>query len=464
MNRPDHARIADVMKRDWDERARQDARWFINSLRVRQSDEEFDGTGRIEVERLVLADLDLLTCRRDPRTLSLLEIGCGAGRMTRHLAGIFGHVAGVDVSGEMIRQAGERLAGVENVRLIETSGVDFKQFPNESFDLIISAYVFQHVPSVDVIDSNLRDAWRVLKPGGMLRFQTNAISRLEFERIEKDTWTGAAYTEAAIRRFARERSAQLISIFGADTQYCWTTIKKRQFALAALAGDEEDRRPSIVFFGHTYDAERKDVPLTGDQASLTLILTGLDHDRDDCDSVTVRIGGERILPRYVGPIGGNFRSTLENHFGRDLSQFTQVEIGMPDYVSAGFHPVSVEAGNRLVSPAIEVMFSNAGAEIPRISSVSNAFDGGMDILSSGPKSRIQIQVEGMRGEALNDGIEVEIGSQTITPDSTGFLPEKDLLEIAAQLPAGLFGRVQIRVRIEDAWSAPAEISIGLHTE
>lgn len=459
MNRPDHARIADVMKRDWDERARQDARWFINSLRVQQTDDEFDGTGRVEVERLVLADLDLLTGRRDPRTLSLLEIGCGAGRMTRHLAGIFGHVTGVDVSGEMIRQAGVRLAGIENVKLIETSGVDFRQLPDESFDLIISAYVFQHVPSVDVIDSNLRDAWRVLKPGGMLRFQTNAISRLEFERVDKDTWTGAAYTEAAIRRYARERSAQLIGIFGADTQYCWTTIKKSQ---SVLTGENQDCQPSIVFFGHTYDAERKDVPLTGDQASLTLILTGSDH--ADCNSLTVRIGSESILPRYVGPIGGNFHPALENHFGLDLSRFTQVEIGVPETISASCHAVSVEAANRLVSSAIEVMFSDAGAAIPRISLVSNAFDGGMDIFSSGPKSRIQILIEAARKESFNGEISIEIGSHIVTPDSTRLLPEKDLLEIVAQLPAGLFGRVQLRVRIGEAWSAPAEISIGLHTE
>src|SRR5262244_981862 len=155
-----------VMKRDWDERARQDAKWYINTLRRQQSEAEFDQTGVVEVDRLVLADLPLLVRGRNPRALRLLEIGCGAGRMTRHLAETFGEVVGIDVSGEMIRQARERLAGIENVQLYETNGFDFANFPDGHFDLILSIYVFQHVPSIDVIESNILAAWRGLAPGG----------------------------------------------------------------------------------------------------------------------------------------------------------------------------------------------------------------------------------------------------------------------------------------------------------
>src|SRR5262245_38306378 len=180
-----------MMKRDWDERARQDAKWYINTLRRQQSEEEFDQTGRVEVQRLVWADLALLTCGRDPHALRVLEIGCGAGRMTRHLAATFGEVVGVDVSGEMISQARERLSGIENVRLQETNGIDFANFPDGHFDLILSVYVFQHVPSANVIESIILDAWRVLAPGGVFKFQTNGITASEFEPAENNTWSGA---------------------------------------------------------------------------------------------------------------------------------------------------------------------------------------------------------------------------------------------------------------------------------
>ena len=52
--------------------------------------------------------------------MRVLEIGCGAGRMTRALAGIFG----VNVSGEMIARGRQLLAGVPNVHLHRNSGVD----------------------------------------------------------------------------------------------------------------------------------------------------------------------------------------------------------------------------------------------------------------------------------------------------------------------------------------------------
>src|SRR5689334_19247025 len=106
-----------LMKHDWDDRARHDAKWFINTLRFQQTDEEFDQTGAFEVNRLVTVDLPLLTQWRDPKSLRVLEIGCGAGRMTKHLANLFGEVVGVDVSGEMVGQAKERLRDASNVQL-----------------------------------------------------------------------------------------------------------------------------------------------------------------------------------------------------------------------------------------------------------------------------------------------------------------------------------------------------------
>ena len=116
------------MKEDWNARARRNARWFINTVHHRQADGEFDRTGRLEVKRLVRADLPLLTRGRDPRRLRLLEIGCGIGRMTRALAEIFGEVYATDVSGEMIRRGQRRVRDCPNVVFSETNGVDFRSF------------------------------------------------------------------------------------------------------------------------------------------------------------------------------------------------------------------------------------------------------------------------------------------------------------------------------------------------
>lgn len=102
-------RYSSMMKREWDQRARENAKWYINTLSVEQSEEEFDTSGQRDVEMMVRSNLELLTERRAPAMLRVLEIGCGIGRMTRWLAEMFGEIHAVDVSGEMVQQGQERL-------------------------------------------------------------------------------------------------------------------------------------------------------------------------------------------------------------------------------------------------------------------------------------------------------------------------------------------------------------------
>ena len=54
----------------------------------------------------------------------MLEIGCGAGRVTRAFAGFFGEVYAVDISREMVRQAREAVVGFPNTHVIRNNGKD----------------------------------------------------------------------------------------------------------------------------------------------------------------------------------------------------------------------------------------------------------------------------------------------------------------------------------------------------
>src|SRR5262249_45620433 len=195
-------------------------------------------------------------------------------------------------------------------------------FQDDHFDLILSIYVFQHVPSVDVIESNILDAWRVLAPGGIFKFQTSGITSSEFEQVEKNTWSGAPFPEEKIRQIARDVGAQLIGVFGGGTQYCWTIMRKRTPQISC------QQRPRIEFFGRTQDAMNKCIPIGGDQASLTVIATGLDHNLADCNSISIEIDKRSVPARYVGPIGRNFEPALRAMFADSLDQLMQIEIGV----------------------------------------------------------------------------------------------------------------------------------------
>jgi ubiquinone/menaquinone biosynthesis C-methylase UbiE len=415
-----------LMKREWDDRARQDAKWFINTLRFQQSEEEFDQTGAFEVQRLVAVDLPLLTGRRDPKTLRLLEIGCGAGRMTRHLAAMFGEVVGVDVSGQMIHQARERLAEIGNVQLYETSGVDFPMLADESFDLILSAYVFQHVPSAAVIRSNLDDAWRTLKPGGVFRFQTNAITAFHFDELEKDTWTGADFPEAELRRFAIEKNAQLISLVGAETQYCWTTLRKRtQPCGASLATD-----PKIIAFGRADDFSIQTIPASGERAHLGLIVSGLNLEDADVKNVFVELNGQRVMPQYVGPAG-------QTGFNDPALQLAQINQQLPAGLPAGLAKVRLVTATGEVTEPVKIEFYEPQPIIPKIVNVRNQHDEEATSLTRGRDTELRLFVEGLDLTADPGNTRVKIGERILKPLQIEFVPANAAYLVRVALPTNV---------------------------
>src|ERR1035438_1135786 len=86
------------MRRDWDQRARENARYYVATGQKEWSDEEFFEAGEQELRDHILNDLGNICQGKDPKAMKVLEIGCGAGRVTRALARYFGEVYAVDIS------------------------------------------------------------------------------------------------------------------------------------------------------------------------------------------------------------------------------------------------------------------------------------------------------------------------------------------------------------------------------
>lgn len=95
-----------------------------------------------------------------------LEIGCGAGRITRQLAEEFKEVRALDVSEAMIAYARVRIPN-GNVRFILADGFRLP-LPDGSIDAVFSTHVFQHFDSLDDAGEYFREIFRVMKGGGSL--------------------------------------------------------------------------------------------------------------------------------------------------------------------------------------------------------------------------------------------------------------------------------------------------------
>lgn len=99
----------------------------------------------------------------------ILDVGCGPGFLACDIAeavGPSGSVSGVDISDQMIAvaQAESDRRGASTVRL-QRGEAGALPLPDHSVDVVVSTQVYEYVADVD---RALREAWRVLRPGGRL--------------------------------------------------------------------------------------------------------------------------------------------------------------------------------------------------------------------------------------------------------------------------------------------------------
>jgi ubiquinone/menaquinone biosynthesis C-methylase UbiE len=123
-------------------------------------------------ERLAAATTEIIEWLRDTGLLgsekTILDIGCGIGRLEAVLAAEVGYIVGTDVSAEMIRIAQERCAKQENVEFRLTSGMDLAEFADALFDCVLAVDAFPYlvVAGTDLAERYFTEAARALKPGG----------------------------------------------------------------------------------------------------------------------------------------------------------------------------------------------------------------------------------------------------------------------------------------------------------
>jgi len=224
------------MRRDWDRRARENARHYVVTGQRDWSDDEFYRSGQVTLEEEILNDLTNVCQGRDPKDMRVLEIGCGAGRVTRAFAGFFGEVWAVDISAEMVRQAREACAESPNAHVVRNNGKDLRAVSSPwrvrlglaepiVFDFAFSFMVFQHIPNRRIIENYLRETHRLLRPGGLFKFQVQGSPLAEAEA--RHSWVGVSFSERDARDLAERCGFEMRYQYGAGDQYYWLWFFKK---------------------------------------------------------------------------------------------------------------------------------------------------------------------------------------------------------------------------------------------
>jgi SAM-dependent methyltransferase len=163
--------ISSRMKTAWNSRARRDAYFYVETTFWNNDKAAFFALG--EARSVTLIDPVLNAHGIAGAGATAIDLGCGVGRFTQALGRRFGTVIGLDVSEDMVTQARSAAHGLPGLSFTATDGMAMP-LPDASADFIWSYEVFQHMPSHDVMLSNLREVARTLRPAryALLHFRT----------------------------------------------------------------------------------------------------------------------------------------------------------------------------------------------------------------------------------------------------------------------------------------------------
>jgi len=173
--------MAGHQKRDWEDLAEVDPYWAILSEPSRRFGnwdvDAFFATGDTEFGKLMESAGRLGHPLERKRAL---DFGCGVGRVTRAMAAYFEEATGVDISEAMVAQAKDLNAAYRRCRFISWNKETLDLFPNDHFDLIYCDIVLQHLPTRALIEGNISEFVRVLKPEGLVMFQLLSFIPLKY--------------------------------------------------------------------------------------------------------------------------------------------------------------------------------------------------------------------------------------------------------------------------------------------
>jgi SAM-dependent methyltransferase len=232
------------MRAFWDRRAKEDAFFFVdNRLAYRDPDpERFWADGERDLDAL----LGAFGAHVKP-TDTVLEVGCGIGRLTRVLAARAASVKAIDVSPRMLEAARKHNTWLDNVDWILGDGSSLARIDTATVDACVSHVVFQHIPDPAITVGYVVEIGRVLRPCGWAVFQVSNDPRVHLRaprrarirpalatlagsapRGQADArWRGSMVGLDELRGAVTAGSMDIERIVGEGTQMCCVLTRRK---------------------------------------------------------------------------------------------------------------------------------------------------------------------------------------------------------------------------------------------
>ena len=160
---------------------------------------------------------------------SLLDAGCGEGRLTVYFSEHFTHILAIDPDEHRLNNARKTIEGLGILDKVDFDATPIEELEeNEKFDVILCSYVMQHVHT-SLVPKIIKKFTNLLKSPGLLfitschstkredYFAKNFLqdSKLIEETIDQDSFNSLVFeeNEFPIHFFSRENIEELLKSF-----------------------------------------------------------------------------------------------------------------------------------------------------------------------------------------------------------------------------------------------------------
>lgn len=134
-----------------------------------------------------------------------IDFGCGTGRSTRFLQKNGFDTIGVDIAEDMVKKAREIDPGGD-YRLIEDG--DLSQFRYNTYDLALSVFTFDNIPTIEKKVKVLKEMKRLLKSEGKI------VSLVSSPKIYTNEWASFSTKDFPENKYAK--SGDIVKIIVTD--------------------------------------------------------------------------------------------------------------------------------------------------------------------------------------------------------------------------------------------------------
>jgi SAM-dependent methyltransferase len=197
----------------WEQKAKENPAWYISSFRDYHSDDlsSFWASGE-----QIWRDLQQRAGASPSNAATVVDIGCGIGRLARAIAPQVARVHCFDISREMLTQA-ESLR-IPNATFYLAQGASLAPLPDKSADWVIAYNVLQHLPNCDLLGRYLEEMNRV------------ARERIVFTTCIRG-WSASLMPLLRLRRFLLDRGTGPSGLYKKE----WSGIRPSRSRVQALS-------------------------------------------------------------------------------------------------------------------------------------------------------------------------------------------------------------------------------------